>query len=57
MKEHDIKILKKQIEFESSGEKVYITVCLNGVSKGDLVIDFLDTMFKEIKETILTLEY
>lgn len=52
MKEQEIKILRKEIEFENSNEKIGISISIENVKDTKKIIDFLDTMFKEVKEKI-----
>lgn len=54
MKEENVKEITKSIVFES-GEKIKVVVQLTNIGKASQTKDFLETVFKEIKNDIIVL--
>lgn len=52
MKEQNIQMIEKKICFEKSGEEMKISVQLININNNKQIKDFLETMFKEIKESL-----
>lgn len=55
MTESTVKIVKKTLQFEESGETFSIEICLKNLSpstKRDTIIPFLDTLFERTKSDI-----
>lgn len=53
MKEKEIKVIKKEIEFENQKEKIEIIISIENIKDTKKIIDFLEVMFKEVKEKII----
>ncbi|CAI3560821.1 MULTISPECIES: hypothetical protein [Clostridium] len=52
MNEKSTRTIEKEISFENSGEKIIMTVEIVNVNKNTKIKDFLETMFKEIKDSL-----
>ncbi len=52
MIETDKRIFSKSIKFEKSGKEISVEISLININEKQKVFDFLDYMFKEIKESI-----